>query len=523
MWIDLPVPIYQKLYFFNITNPVEFREKGSAMEVSEVGPFTYRSYWHKNDIQYHENGTISYREEKTFKFVLEESVADESQTIYTLNGPLIFGSNFLKNRSSALQKSANVFFKFSGEKIIVKKTIAELSFQGYKDSIIKIGRYLNPEMPFKNGEFSWLFGRNATDDGLFEVYTGKLNHDMLSMIYKWNGSTHLNYWKGDECNKISGTNGEFGPALQPNQSTYTFFQPIFCRSMTFNYTEDYTHKGVLTKRFVNHKAIFANSQENPENYCFENNLNLPSGVLDISSCQYDAPVYLSFPHFYLADSSYTDNVAGLHPSETNHSSHIDVEPQIGITVDLAIRFQLNLEIENIPNLSELQNIPPGLYPIFWTEISVQFTQELADFLYNRLKRPVVATYAVLGLLFAVSTVLVSCAIIDLLIWKSYKAKDDDEARRPLLSDGDKSNYSSVFQETGSNNISHDSPSSQARGKEKASSSKPSESRSAKLSDEPVLDVSEKTESSHVVTAHMSASSVEVKIVDSRNRKNELMK
>lgn len=39
-----------------------------------------------------------------------------------------------------------------------------------------------------------------------------------------------------------------------------------------------------------------------------------------------APVVLSFPHFYFADSSYLNAVEGLQPNSSIHSFHIDVEP-----------------------------------------------------------------------------------------------------------------------------------------------------------------------------------------------------
>ena len=56
-------------------------------------------------------------------------------------------------------------------------------------------------------------------------------------------------------------------------------------------------------RFVPPTSAFATQQENPENACFCNNPEgfgclTPSGLFNLSSCQYNAPLMLSWPHFY---------------------------------------------------------------------------------------------------------------------------------------------------------------------------------------------------------------------------------
>ena len=56
-------------------------------------------------------------------------------------------------------------------------------------------------------------------------------------------------------------------------------------------------------RFVPPTSAFATRQDNPENACFCNNPEgfgclTPSGLFNLSSCQYNAPLMLSWPHFY---------------------------------------------------------------------------------------------------------------------------------------------------------------------------------------------------------------------------------
>ena len=50
------------------------------------------------------------------------------------------------------------------------------------------------------------------------------------------------------------------------------------------------------------KNLFANGTIHPENSCFGS--DLPTGMFDVSPCNFGAPVFISQPHFYQADSYY---------------------------------------------------------------------------------------------------------------------------------------------------------------------------------------------------------------------------
>lgn len=54
----------------------------------EIGPFTYRLFLNKTAIKFNDNGTVTYREVKTWIFQPDRSYADENLLITTLNGPL---------------------------------------------------------------------------------------------------------------------------------------------------------------------------------------------------------------------------------------------------------------------------------------------------------------------------------------------------------------------------------------------------------------------------------------------------
>ncbi len=57
-------------------------------------------------------------------------------------------------------------------------------------------------------------------------------------------------------------------------------------------------KGTSGKRYVIDSMFFANSSVNHNNWCYENGVQLPSGLYNASSCRFGAPIFMSQPHFY---------------------------------------------------------------------------------------------------------------------------------------------------------------------------------------------------------------------------------
>lgn len=420
IWEDIPLPIYEKLYFFNITNKEDFIKGLEPLNVTEVGPYVYRSRWIKDNPQWNANHTVSYRETRTYHFVPELSAGTEDDRIYTLNGPLIIGASIVPDSFRIL---FDYYCLLNREKIVIRKSIRELVYDGYEDSIIKKADILKLDLPFKDGKFAWLYGKNASNDGLFTVYTGTDDATKTDFINNWNGKESLNFWTDNSCNMLNGTSVETGPPITGQQDKYTFFQSFFCRSVTFDYTKDVEHYDILTKRFDPTYDLFANSTENPDNYCFEVNKERPSGILDISHCQYGAPVFMSFPHFYMADPSYLDSINGLNPLEAMHGSHIDVEPVTGVSVDITVRFQINVEIQTLKDFYFFEDVTKGIFPVFWAELSLKIDEDLANYLKRNVREPKIIGYVLLGVLHVIGWIGVIISTIVLCI---YKVKEDND-------------------------------------------------------------------------------------------------
>lgn len=89
LWRDLDIPIYEKFYFFNVTNAKNVTERGDKPNFVEVGPFVFKTNLTK-DIQNlsDDPSKLLFRENRTYFFVRHMSAADLDVTVssYLLPG-----------------------------------------------------------------------------------------------------------------------------------------------------------------------------------------------------------------------------------------------------------------------------------------------------------------------------------------------------------------------------------------------------------------------------------------------------
>ena len=88
MWLKPTIPIFFQVYVFDLQNPTEVKN-GSKPIVKERGPYTYHEHREKINVVHHANGTVSYKQIRTFIFNRSLSVGPESDTFTTINIPLM--------------------------------------------------------------------------------------------------------------------------------------------------------------------------------------------------------------------------------------------------------------------------------------------------------------------------------------------------------------------------------------------------------------------------------------------------
>lgn len=462
MWKETPVPIYQKFYFFNVTNAQEIEQLGHKPQLEEIGPFTYRSEYSKQDIVANAlDNTIDFRHMKRWYFEPEMSIADHRLQLVTLNAPLAITLTLIQSAPSAVRLLVTFSLDGLSEGFFTKRSVKQLLFDGYPDLLTTFGPLLNAEMLSQGGQFGYFSGKNNSEDGHYEVNTGADNVAKLNTINRFNGKTKIPFWNQNhgQCSSLEGaTTGEMFPPLQENQTEIKLFQPDFCRVWRLNYDSNLEHpSGLRLKRFIATRDILRNSTDLPENSCYftdkprihdrlavstnripnptspqqhqsaqtvsrqQNNQNnrlnrnrqhqhqqqqqqqhhnhqtaaagqsnnhnrhhnrvrheWPNGVFTLAPCKFNAPIYLSMPHFLDADPYFSKHVHGLEPDPNRHEFYLDLEPRTGSPVMLSARVQINVAISRPPGLIRFRNVPEIMFPVFWQELTVNVSGPVID-------------------------------------------------------------------------------------------------------------------------------------------------
>lgn len=98
-------------------------------------------------------------------------------------------------------------------------------------------------------------------------------------------------------------------------------------SLDLTYENTTTFLDVTGNKYVGDDRMLDNGTKVSSRQCYCSDQDcVPSGALNISTCKYGAPVFLSMPHYYLADPSYTDAITGMNPDKEKHEFSLIVEP-----------------------------------------------------------------------------------------------------------------------------------------------------------------------------------------------------
>ncbi|XP_067339666.1 scavenger receptor class B member 1 isoform X2 [Channa argus] len=365
MWKDVPVPFFMSVYFFNILNPKEIL-KGEKPVVEQRGPYVYKKRIQKDNITFHPNGTVSYLEYRSYFFEPSMSVGNESDVVTIPNMLVLGAAVMLESLPYAVRILISATFKAFNEGPFLTKTVGELMW-GYDSKLVEfLSKYLPGMLP-STGKFGLFMDFNNSNTGLFTIFTGQDDIRKVHKVDSWNGLKELSYWRTPQCNKINGTAGQLWPPFLTKESTLPFYSPDACRSLELVYQRQGTFKGVPLYRFVSPKTMFANGTDYAPNEGF-----CPcrqSGLLNVSSCRYNTPVFISQAHFFNADPVLLSYVQGLSPNEEEHGLFIDIHPLTGVPLNVAVRLQLNLYIKKVQGITETGSISEVVMPMIWFEES----------------------------------------------------------------------------------------------------------------------------------------------------------
>ncbi|KAM4810063.1 lysosome membrane protein 2 [Rhinophrynus dorsalis] len=428
-WVNPPPPIYMQFYFFNVTNPLEVMN-GEKPVVDEVGPYTYREYRPRENIEFHENGSeVSAVIPKTYVFEREKSVGDpEVDLIRTVNIPVVTILEMTKD-SVVLKPLVLAALKTYNEGMFLTRSVHELLW-GYRDVLLSYVHAFKKEI---SDTFGLFYKMNTTDDGEYLFLSGSRNYMEFTQIAEWRGQKKLDWWTSDTCNMINGTDGtSFHPLINKDDTIYIFSSDL-CRSLYAVYERSESIKNIPVFRFTPPAKAFANATVNPDNkgFCVPAENCLPSGLLNVSKCKQDAPIVLSSPHFYQADESVINSVIGIKPNKEDHETFLDINPLTGMLIQAAKRMQVNVHVRKIEGYLFTENIQTMFFPVMYLNESVLIDDESARKLRSILwTGRVVANIPFilmgLGIVFAIIFIVIVCR------QNKEKEEGSEEERGPLI-------------------------------------------------------------------------------------------
>ncbi|XP_058827375.1 scavenger receptor class B member 1 [Topomyia yanbarensis] len=356
-----------KVYIFNVTNPEGFLA-GEKPKLVEVGPFVYREDMEKVNIKFHDNYTVTYQHKKILQFVPELSV-DKNQRITTPNIPLLTISTQSKHLGYFLAKTISLVLTATKYKPFISLTADELVF-GYDDTLVSLAHRFYPRNRRPMSQMGLLNGRNGTLTEYITMHTGHTGMDRFGYFDKLNGLDHLPNWEKQPCSSIEASEGSFFPPREVTSADVVYiYDKDLCRSLPLVYRYPVEKDGISADLYT--LAANAYGPNNKNNTCFDHpDYKRYQGLQNISPCQYGAPVYISNPHFYQSDPQLLDAVEGLSPKQEAHQTYFKIQSKLGVPLEGQVRVQLNLLVEEAPNVMATKNFRDFVFPIMWLEEGV---------------------------------------------------------------------------------------------------------------------------------------------------------
>ncbi|EDW92644.1 uncharacterized protein Dyak_GE14460, isoform C [Drosophila yakuba] len=384
-WLN-PDPKYDtllKAHIFDYPNIDDYLAgRADKIKVVDIGPLTYQEHTVKDEVSFNKNFTVSFRDRKSYKFLPEKSSIGEDYVVRVPNVPLISAAGPVKRMKPLERLFVSPWIKQFQEPLFKELTVSEYLW-GYEDKIIKL-----KSLGRGRRRFGLLMSRNGTSVDSVQLNTGEDDITKFSIITQFNGMPQLDYWEGDECNRIDGSEPSmFSPHLLQDRSTVNVFLQVLCRKVPLHFEKEVTiYNDIDVLRYKTPMDVFSHPSKNPANQCYCQNteLCLPSGVINATKCYGDAPIFPSFPHFFTGDPVLYKDFEGIEPDAELHQTYADIHPRFGFPISGASRVQINIMLDKTPILrnqgDRMKNTT--ILPLIWIEItSGDFSEEVLHTLY----------------------------------------------------------------------------------------------------------------------------------------------
>ncbi|XP_071950946.1 platelet glycoprotein 4-like [Antedon mediterranea] len=428
-FIFTPIPVYFQIWVWNLTNPEHFLN-GEKPHLEQRGPYTYRLIMFKENLVENDNYTVSYTSPTGYVYVDDMSVGPSSEVFTTVNVVAFTAAALARSFGNSTDDRVHQALHLLSDAKILMTVSVDGFMWGYEDPYLKyINDLTNVSLPTKFGVF---IGSNMTSDSVWTVNTGGDDIAKLNIIDNVNGKSSLDYWRTDYANMINGSDGTFmHPELDAEKDNRVYiYVGIICRAAHLDYESKYKRDGILFYRYNVTEYLLAHPSINPDNadFCDIAGNCPPSGLINLTVCNYGAPLFGSLPHFLYGDKELTVNVSGMNPNEEEHRVYLDKDPLTGATMIIQVRAQLNFKVEKYDHLKETQYLKETYLPVVWLNESCDLDDEFVKYYKTSVLLPLNFALALF-----ITILVIGCGLLFgtlITVYKDYRERKNPKKHKP---------------------------------------------------------------------------------------------
>ena len=131
----------------------------------------------KVNLKWHSNGTVSYQKEKFWYFERDLSVGPLTDIVTTINLPVVSSAELSRGNYFMEWGISDMLSALEAE-IFVKRSVGELLFEGYDDTVMRIGSaFGHGQGPVFLDKFGWFY------EVIYQLQRSSL---IVSIAEEWN-------------------------------------------------------------------------------------------------------------------------------------------------------------------------------------------------------------------------------------------------------------------------------------------------------------------------------------------------
>ncbi|XP_055644645.1 scavenger receptor class B member 1 isoform X5 [Toxorhynchites rutilus septentrionalis] len=342
------------------------------MTFEEVGPYVYRELLSHENVTFLNNGTLYTK--PSHPLVFQEHLSNghkEEDVFFVPNIALLSIAQVASRQSYLLRLPLNLLIRQTKISALEQQTAKQFMF-GFETTLTTLGNTFLPNWITFN-KVGLIDRMYDFDDDFETIYTGETDESLSGLYDSYLGSPNLPQWDGDHCSSIrKASDGTKFKSFIKDDDQLLFFRKSMCRPQRMvqagtNFEVD----GLQATKFVFEENALDNGEVDTKNKCFcRKGKCLPRGLIDVTDCYYGFPIALSYPHFYDADPKLLTRLNGLSPNKTLHSSFFMINSLSGLPLQLSVKFQINMAVDDISNIAECERFSNLVIPALWFEITM---------------------------------------------------------------------------------------------------------------------------------------------------------